>query len=664
MSDSNDGADPKGRTTAAQGTRSTQRDVKTSPSNAGQETSNAGSGGTETTEGSVQTREAQYLIAPRVLPGGFTPMSSDVIHAALNDLPGVTIVRRIKPLANIDTLSANTPTVTHETIVARMTPERGLELETAARQGASVIVERDQLLNHHGLAPAEQQPATGTLPSIFSRNPLQIQFRIVNAQGQPMRGAQVTVYGRNFPGQGETDQNGTTTVTLPGETQDSIRALYVKPPADHWERFVDRPNLDMQGVNTVALQPLSAMFSEFPNKQMTGWGQILMGLDKIPMELDGANVKIGIIDSGCDNTHPLLQHVRNGVDVTNPDDPNSWTHDEIFHGTHCAGVIAGGRAAQAQGIRGFAPGAEVHVFKVFPGGRFSNLIDALDLCIARGIDVVNCSLGSDQISEIVQNKLEEARQKGVACVVAAGNSSGPVQFPATLPSVLSVSAIGQDKRFPADTYHAQTMVPGTVGVNGIFPAKFSCFGPQVKVCGPGVAIVSAVPGGGYAAWDGTSMAAPHLTGMAALVLAHHPAFQSALKARTAQRVDTLFQMIVSSATAVYPDHTRVGAGLPDVTRLVSSQQPVSAATQAATIAQLAPTLGPAFGALAGVPLGPQIGALLGQLLTGGGAGSPPFMVGSDISSAINALQASQVLASYPPYLQPTVLMHLRSLGLA
>jgi hypothetical protein len=77
-----------------------------------------------------------------------------------------------------------------------------------------------------------------------------------------------------------------------------------------------------------------------------------------------------------DNTHPQLTHITQGVDLTNPDDPKGWTKDEISHGTHCAGIIAG-LASDQQGIRGFAPGAEVLILKVFPGGRFSNLIDAL-----------------------------------------------------------------------------------------------------------------------------------------------------------------------------------------------------------------------------------------------------------------------------------------------
>jgi subtilisin family serine protease len=388
---------------------------------------------------------------------------------------------------------------------------------------------------------------------------------------------------------------------------------------------------------------------------MLGWGQELMGLAQVPANLNGQGVRIAIIDSGCDNTHPQLTHIRQGVDLTNPDDPTGWTHDEISHGTHCAGVIAG-LASDGQGIRGFAPGAEMLILKVFPGGRFSNLIDALDLCIERQVDVVNCSLGSGQVSEIVQRKLEEARQKGVACIVAAGNSGGPVQFPATLPGVLSVSAIGQERRYPADSYHAQALLPEMIAANGVFPAKFSCFGPQVKVAGPGVAIVSTVPGGGYAAWDGTSMAAPHLTGLAALVLAHHPLFQGSLRARSAQRVDALFQAILMAAQPMVADAQRGGAGLPMAAAALGGVS--QAAGMQPVAAPAAVSLAQALGGFAGVPLG----ALLGQALGGfGGLPIPQQMPAPQNGyGAPQGLPAMPWLGATPPQ---QVLQQLRQLGL-
>jgi subtilisin family serine protease len=138
-----------------------------------------------------------------------------------------------------------------------------------------------------------------------------------------------------------------------------------------------------------------------------------------------------------------------------------------------------------------------------------------------------------------------------------------VQYPASSPNVLAVAAVGKAGEFPPDSYHAQTV--SVVDGSGFFSPKFTCFGPEIAVCGPGVAILSSVPPSNYAAWDGTSMAASHVTGLAALVLAHHPDFQGAFRARNADRVDRLFQILRASTQPVnIGDSRRTGFGMPDV----------------------------------------------------------------------------------------------------
>jgi subtilisin family serine protease len=198
-----------------------------------------------------------------------------------------------------------------------------------------------------------------------------------------------------------------------------------------------------------------------------------------------------------------------------------------------------------------------------------------------------------------------AREAGVVVVVAAGNSApDPVQFPANIPEALAVGAVGMKDTFPADTYHAQTMTQGVVALNGIFPARFSCAGPEVRIAGPGVAIVSSVPGGGYAAWDGTSMAAPHITGLIALLAAHHPDFADRNAPRDANRVDRLISLAMGSAMPLGLDAKQVGAGLPSLVNAMSiGAQPQSLAATPNTpdvnriislvLAQLAAQGGPA-----------------------------------------------------------------------
>ena len=138
-----------------------------------------------------------------------------------------------------------------------------------------------------------------------------------------------------------------------------------------------------------------------------------------------------------------------------------------------------------------------------------------------------------------------------------------MQYPASSPNVLAVAAIGRLGEFPLDSYHAQT-VQGMGGPDGYFSPRFTCFGPEIAVCAPGVAILSSVPPNDFAVWDGTSMAAPHVTGLAALVLAHHPDFAGPFKARNVQRVQRLFQILKASARPIgLGDPRRTGYGIPD-----------------------------------------------------------------------------------------------------
>jgi subtilisin family serine protease len=520
----------------------------------------------------------RFMIASRRLPG-FTPASATDLA---NALPDVKIVRRIQP-RGLNAFSAGGPSSqTPEILVAEMDPARGAALQASAPP--NVVVERDAFLR----ASDDFRPFdfNGVMP-IAAGVGVDVQLRVVGAGGKPLPKATVYVYGQGFPGQGVTNERGEVVVTVFGGPIETIQAIYVKPVADHWDRMLRAPALQAGAMNTVQLRPLTDSFNGFPQTGMIGWGQRLMKLDRLDASFTGAGVKIGIIDSGCDSAHPQLRHVTRGADLTNGGDKTSWSNDQIGHGTHCAGIITAASDGGVAGIRGFAPKAEVHSLKVFPGGRFSDLIDALDECIERQLDVVNMSLGSGDPSELVTQKIAEARQNGVACIVAAGNSSGPVQFPGMLPTVLTVAALGKLEEFPSDSYHAQTVVPQLVA-GAMFSPKFTCFGPQIAVAAPGVAIVSTVPGGGYAAWDGTSMATPHVTGMAALLLAHHPLLAAARTARNEQRVAQLFSLLASSGVRYLGEATREGVGAPDLERVPSlaAAQPMSAAAPAS--AGLAP----------------------------------------------------------------------------
>jgi subtilisin len=552
----------------------------------------------------VSPRKGQYLVTARRTPGmqmmGLQPLSSSLIEQSLRAMPEVEVVDTVGPKSIMGALAdgfADAPTV----LVAKMTEQKAVMLH---QQGQGrLIVERDQSLAM--LEPSFQLPplVAGVAPT--AGPVLTAAFTVLGNENKPVPEAEVYLFGSFLPATGVTDAQGQVTLTLYGETEQTVKALYVKPKADYWSFYQQQPDITSGQANVVGLRPLSEApsLNGFPEQQVYTWGQKAMRLDQLPGDYRGQGVKVAVVDSGVANKHDDLGNVRFGFDILNKkNNPDTWNDDTVAHGSHCAGVIAG--ADNAKGVRGFAPDAEIHACKLFPGGQVSQLIDALEYCIEKQIDVVNLSLGGADPSEALEQQLQRARRAGIACIVAAGNSGGPVQYPASSPQVLAVSAIGKLNEFPIDSYHTQT-VTQFIDANGFYAAKFSCFGPEVAVCGPGVAITSSVPPNNYAVWDGTSMAAPHITGLAALIFAHHPDFRTVYRERNADRVDRLFQIIRMSARRVnVGDASRTGFGLPDVL-VATGLQPMAGV--AATVAAVAPQSA-AIGGLLGNAIGANAGA--------------------------------------------------------
>jgi subtilisin len=541
---------------------------------------------TQTARGkhTVSKRKDQYLIAPRklsgMLPMGFQPLQFSLVEQTLRSSPDIEVVDTVGPKGIVGALSDGMSDAT-TVLVARMTEQKAVMLQ---QQGQGrLVVERDQSLNL--LDPAFQpRLVMGAIPT--SGPVLSAVFTILASDNTPLKDAEVYLFGSLLPANGLTDTRGQVTLTLFGETLESIRGLYVKPKANYWSFYQERPDISTSEENMVVVRPLAEWpsLANFPKQQVFGWGQRAMRLDQLPGNFRGQGIKIAVIDSGAANSHQDLRNVKAGFDIINKKvNPETWNVDTIAHGSHCVGVIAG--TDDGAGVRGFAPDATIHACKLFPGGQVSQLIDALEYCIEKQIDVVNLSLGGAEPSEALEQQILRAKRAGIACIVAAGNSGGPVQYPASSPNVLAVSAIGRINEFPHDSYHMQT-VTHMIDPNGFYAAKFSCFGPEIAVCAPGVAIASSVPPNDYAAWDGTSMAAPHVTGLAALMLAHHPDFQAGFKARNAERVERLFQLIKLSARRVMlGDASRTGFGMPDVLVAVGLQ-PQAGANVAAMAAAL------------------------------------------------------------------------------
>jgi subtilisin family serine protease len=489
----------------------------------------------------------------------------DDVVQYLGHQENVEVVKRIK-LGGTQPFTAEGSSV-NEVIVAKIDEGKAQRLRSVAPP--YLIIERDALLAcaDYLSVPTRVMPIGTLLPlrSIAT----DVVIRVVGERDQPLARATVVIDGGELPAQALTDETGTARITFFGGSTEGVRTLFIRSASNHWDRVIFAPRLS-SGINTVRLRPLSELYPNFPSARLLGWGQRLMGINPIGGRFSGSGVRIGIIDSGCDVSHPLLRQVTQGKDFTTGGTDTSWAQDPVSHGTHCAGII--NASITEQGVVGCAPAAELHVFKVIPEGRVSDLLAALDECIERELDLINISVVSDGFSELVSQKLQEARQKGIACIVAAGNSGGPLSFPATVPGVMAVAAVGKLKEYPADSSHALDVAPQLIGIDDIFAASFSSAGPQVAFSGPGVAVVSTVPGGGYAAADGTSAAAAHVTGLAALVLAHHPLFQEgALSERSEQRVHALFELIRASAVPRVPDPQRGGAGVPDLARIPGAQ---------------------------------------------------------------------------------------------
>lgn len=552
----------------------------------------AGGAGAEPVQGrAVTERRKKYVVAPRTAPamlGGiplapalapFAAAFGPAAAAGWSAQPGLSAVRSaLQALPEIDvvdtiaTRAALAPAAfapagvgaggdadaQDGVVVARMTDRKADELRQ--RYPGQLLVERDQHLEL--LDPVLRRPDLVSSLTPYSGPQSEIVVAVAGRDGKPLAEAEVSLFGGAQPSSGVTGPDGIARVKLYGDSPNAITGLYVKPRADYWSFYQRDPDLSPDEPNVVVLRALAdwPALRNLPQQSAMGWGARAMRLDQVPPQYRGRGVKVAVIDSGAATTHGNLNQIRAGFDVINKRvDRSTWNVDSIGHGSHCAGVIAA--TDPAWGIRGFAPEAEVHVCKLFPGGQISQLIDALEYCIEQQIDVVNMSLGGGAPSEALERQIVRARQAGVACIAAAGNSSSAVQYPAASPNVLAVGAIGKMGEFPPDSYHAETVGPD-VDLHGFFSARFSCHGPQVDVCAPGVAVVSAVPPNNFAAWDGTSMATPHVTGLAALVLAHRPEFQA--MPRSPERVDLLFHILRQSARPVtLSDASRVGFGMPD-----------------------------------------------------------------------------------------------------
>jgi subtilisin family serine protease len=511
----------------------------------------------------VQPRREQYLVTPlpqHLLPPGVAALSMDAVCDQLNRMPDVRVTRRLVPSKKLE--EAGLQPSCPEIAVVEAPQDK-----VPTMRSAHVHIEPDLPLTAMGptAAPAAVVPPLSdpglTVPLA---EPVEISLRVCGPEDEPLAGAGVFLIGASWPAQGRTDADGTATVVLATETAQTLQALYVRPAGGYVDRWINRPELSATQENVVTLTPLAKVYPGLDDRQQYGWGQQAMRVDRLPPTFRAFGVKIAVIGSGVSADHPdLMDRVRSGKDFIRGTE-RDWSRDMVGTGTHAAGIIAA--SDTGTGIIGTAVDAHIEACQVLPDGRFSDLIAALDHCIEQEVDIAHIAVATPYSSELVSRKIADAGAAGIACIAPAGDTGGPVAFPGSLPTVFTVGALGLFGSYPSDTSQATHAGP-PLTPEGLFTARFTCYGPEVDAVAPGVAVLSCAPQGGYTMLDGTGAASAHVAGLAALVFAHHEDFRGHLPPRGPLRVHHLFEIIAASCRRLAVPGTleaaRTGRGLPD-----------------------------------------------------------------------------------------------------
>ncbi len=347
--------------------------------------------------------------------------------------------------------------------------------------------------------------------------------------------------------QGVTDSDGNVTLAL-GASSIKLQRLYVYPLDAHWSLL--KKNVTVKTGSKVTVTPLDL-----------GYTDGLRHFYGNAADSVGAGVTVGVIDTGV-TKHPDLV-IAGGANTVPGENRNDFGDNGRAHGTHVAGIIAA-RGNPPAGLRGVAPGVTLRAYRVFAKDQGSAssfaIAKAIDVAVAEKCDLINMSLGSGTSDPVLKAAIDDARAAGSVCIIASGNNDrSPVSFPAREAMALAVSAVGRKGTFPASAASVDEVAAPYGSDKKNFVALFSNVGPEIDLTGPGVGIMSTVPGS-YAEISGTSMACPAVTGAAARVIAG----TSVIKAkRNARRSEAIVKAVLASATSLGFASDFEGHGLPD-----------------------------------------------------------------------------------------------------
>lgn len=289
----------------------------------------------------------------------------------------------------------------------------------------------------------------------------------------------------------------------------SVKKDVIKESGGKVDKIINaaKATLDQDAVKELKNDPSVAYVEEdhvaHALAQTVPYGIPQIKADKVQAQgYKGANVKVGVLDTGIAASHSDLNVVSGASFVSG----ESYNTDGNGHGTHVAGTVAA--LDNSIGVLGVAPNVSLYAIKVLNSsgsGTYSAIVSGIEWATANNLDVINMSLGGPSGSTALKQAVDKAYASSVVVVAAAGNSgtsgsSSTIGYPAKYDSVIAVGAVNSSNQ----------------------RASFSSVGPELDVVAPGVSIYSTYPSNTYATLNGTSMASPHVAGAAALILSKSP----------------------------------------------------------------------------------------------------------------------------------------------